>query len=82
MSKILVIPDTHLKPKVFDLADKIMHEHEVDYAVQLGDNFDDFYCFELEYKTHYARMEQFAKDSNTFPQILDCSIINKAKTMK
>ena len=62
MSKILVIPDTHLKPKIFDLADKIMHEHEVDYAVQLGDNFDDFYCFESEYKAHYVRMEQFAKD--------------------
>lgn len=62
MSKILVIPDTHLKPKIFDLADKIMREHKVDYAVQLGDNFDDFYCFEPEYKKHYARMEQFAKD--------------------
>lgn len=62
MSKILIIPDTHLKPKIFDLADKIMHEHEVDYAVQLGDNFDDFYCFEPEYKAHYVRMEQFAKD--------------------
>lgn len=62
MSKILVIPDTHLKPKIFDLADKIMREYEVDYAVQLGDNFDDFYCFEPEYKAHYARMEQFVKN--------------------
>ena len=62
MSKILVIPDTHLKPKMFDLADKILSEHEIDYAVQLGDNVDDFYCYENEYRTHEARMEKFYRE--------------------
>ena len=62
MSKILVIPDTHLKPKIFDLADKIMHDYDVDYAVQLGDNFDDFYCFVDEYCDHYTRMTKFYQD--------------------
>lgn len=56
MSKVLVIPDTHLKSKIFDLADKILETHEVDYVVQLGDNIDDFYCYEEEYKAHNARM--------------------------
>ena len=59
MSKVLVIPDTHLKHKMFDLADKIMQEHEVDYAVQLGDNLDDFYCYDDQYRKHNARMLQF-----------------------
>ena len=60
--KVLVIPDTHLKPRMFGLADKIMAEHRVDYAVQLGDNFDDFYCYEPEYKVHFERMERFARE--------------------
>lgn len=62
MSKVLVIPDTHLKPKIFDLADKIIQEHEVDYAVQLGDNVDDFYCFDDQYRNHNARMLQFYQE--------------------
>ena len=59
MSKVLVIPDTHLKHKMFDLADKIMNEYDVDYAVQLGDNVDDFYCYDDQYRNHNARMLQF-----------------------
>ena len=62
MSKVLVIPDTHLKPKMFDLADKIMKEYRVDYAVQLGDNVDDFYCYDDQYRNHNARMLQFKYD--------------------
>ena len=59
MARVLVIPDTHLKPKMFDLAEKIMREHEVDYAIQLGDNFDDFYCYDDQYRNHNARMVAF-----------------------
>jgi len=59
MSKVLVIPDTHLKPKMFDLADKIVSEYKVDYVIQLGDNFDDFYCYEEQYKEHLGRMVAF-----------------------
>ena len=62
MSKVLVIPDTHLKPKMFDLADKIMQERGVDYAVQLGDNFDDFLCYDDQYRNHNVRMLRFAHD--------------------
>ena len=59
MAKVLVIPDTHLKPKMFDLAEKILRENKVDYAIQLGDNFDDFYCYEKHYRKHYERMIKF-----------------------
>ncbi len=61
MSKVLIIPDTHLKPKMFDLADKIMREHKVDYAVQLGDNLDDFFCGAAEYDKHWKRMVKFRR---------------------
>ncbi|MBR0480610.1 metallophosphoesterase [Candidatus Saccharibacteria bacterium] len=62
MSKILVVPDTHLKPKMFDLADKILREHKVDYVIQLGDNVDDFYCYGDQYRNHNARMLTFYRD--------------------
>ena len=62
MSNVLVIPDTHLKPKMFDLADKIMRERNVDYAIQLGDNFDDFYCYDDQYRNHYVRMLIFHRE--------------------
>lgn len=62
MSKVLVIPDTHLKPKMFDLADKIMRENEVDYAIQLGDNVDDFYCYAEEYCAYETRAVKFYHD--------------------
>lgn len=56
MSKILVIPDTHIKPKIFDLADKIIKENQIDEIVQLGDNIDDFYALDPDYRDHQARM--------------------------
>ena len=62
MARVLVIPDTHLKPKMFDLADKIMKESEVDYIVQLGDNLDDFYCYDDQYRRHNARMVAFYRE--------------------
>lgn len=62
MAKVLVIPDTHLKPKMFDLADKIMCGHDVDYAVQLGDNLDDFYCRDVDYRRHFDRMTTFYRE--------------------
>ena len=62
MSKILVIPDTHLKPKIFDLADQILKDHKIDYALQLGDNLDDFYCYDDQYRAHNARMLAFYHD--------------------
>jgi hypothetical protein len=59
MPKVLCIPDSHLKPNMFDLAEKIMEKYEVDYAIQLGDNIDDFYSLEDDYKKHNAKMVYF-----------------------
>lgn len=40
--RILVIPDVHLKPVMFDLADAIMDSGDVDMAIQMGDLVDDW----------------------------------------
>ena len=42
MSKVLVIPDVHLKPWMFEQATDIMENTDVDNAVFLGDLVDDW----------------------------------------
>ena len=42
MSKVLVIPDVHLKPWMFDKAEEILKEKECDRIVCLGDIPDDW----------------------------------------
>lgn len=38
----LIVPDCHLKPYMFDRADKILASGQADFAVQLGDLVDDW----------------------------------------
>jgi len=42
MSRVLVIPDVHLKTWMFDRAEKILESGQADFAVQMGDLFDDW----------------------------------------
>lgn len=42
MSRVLVIPDIHLKSEIFDRAEKILEDGKADFAIQLGDIFDDW----------------------------------------
>lgn len=42
MSRVLVIPDVHLKSEIFDRAEKILESGQADFAIQLGDLFDDW----------------------------------------
>lgn len=60
---VLVIPDTHLKPWIFERADEIIQEYAMKdvplQVVQLGDNLDDFYSTEQDYRSHYAMMIWF-----------------------
>lgn len=42
MSRILCIGDIHLKPVIFDKADKILDSGLADFAVQMGDMVDDW----------------------------------------
>ena len=61
--KVLVIPDVHLKPWMFDAADFVIKTHQISQAVCLGDLADDFnktYQFDL-YKETYNRAIEFQK---------------------
>lgn len=40
--RVLVISDVHLKPEMFDRAEKIMESGQADMAVQMGDLLDDW----------------------------------------
>lgn len=42
MNKVLVVGDMHLKPKLFDRAEKVLESGQADFAVQLGDLVDDW----------------------------------------
>lgn len=71
MSRILVIPDIHLKPELFDYAEKILKDGKADRAVCLMDIPDDWNC-EIhidKYENTYDRAIKFAKD---FPDTLWC----------
>ena len=40
--QVLVIPDVHLKPWMFDKAEEILQKHKIDKVVCLGDIVDDW----------------------------------------
>lgn len=69
--KVLVIPDIHLKPYIFDAAEKILKDGKADQAVCLMDIADDWnkeYDISL-YASTYDRAIDFAK---RFPATLWC----------
>lgn len=64
MSRILAISDIHLKPEIFDRADKVLESGQADRAIQLGDLVDDWgreFNIELYVQT-LLRAIQFQKD--------------------
>lgn len=67
--KVLLIPDVHLKPWMFDDAEKIMKNISVDQAVCLGDLLDDWNCehsLDLYQKTLDAAREFSHEHQDTF----------------
>lgn len=71
MSLCLIISDTHLKPVMFDRAEKILESGQADFAVQLGDLVDDWdqgYNLGLYNKT----LERVLAFHKKFPKTLWC----------
>ena len=69
--KVLIIPDVHLKPQIFDRASSLMREKTADRAVCLMDIADDWnqqFNIDLYIKTFDAAIA-FAGD---FPSTLWC----------
>ncbi len=62
--KILVIPDVHLKPYIFDRAEQILRDGIADYAICLGDYVDEWDCEnKLDmYQNTFERMFKFKQD--------------------
>jgi len=71
MPKILVIPDIHLKYEMFDRAEKILEDGKADFAIQLGDMFDDW---DMQFATaYYQRTAKRAIEfQKKFPKTLWC----------
>lgn len=69
--KTLVIPDVHLKPRIFDRAAAILKTGQAQIAVVLGDLVDDWNqdCNIALYKQTLNRAIEFAKE---FPEALWC----------
>lgn len=42
MSRAVIIPDVHLKPRLFDIAEQVINSGNADFAIQLGDMVDDW----------------------------------------
>lgn len=71
MSKVLVIPDVHLKPDMYEKASEILDLKAADFALSLGDICDDWgqeYNSELYYKT----LEAAGKFAQKYPKTLWC----------
>ena len=71
MSKVLVIPDVHLKPVIFDRAAKILKSGQADFAVQLGDMFDDW-GEEFNYLLYDRTVKRAIDFQTEFPKTLWC----------
>lgn len=71
MSRTLVIPDVHLKPRIFDRAATILESGQAEFAVVLGDLVDDwgqYHNIDLYERTLNQAID-FAKE---FPKTLWC----------
>lgn len=58
--RVLVIPDVHLKPHMFDLAESVP-QTEYDAIICLGDIPDDWNATVIDYKRTYERALDFAE---------------------
>ena len=71
MSKVLVIPDVHLKPWMFDQAMEIMVNTDCERAVCLGDLVDDWGC-EDEVKLYEETLKKAIAFAQKYPDSLWC----------
>lgn len=71
MSLICVIPDIHLKPEMFDRADKIISSGQAERAIQMGDLVDDW-GMEFNIKLYDRTMQRVLKFHREHPDTLWC----------
>lgn len=71
MSKVLCIGDVHLKPVIFDKAEKILESGQADFAVQMGDLVDDW-GKEFNFQLYTRTLGRAIMFHNKFPNTLWC----------
>ncbi len=71
MSKVLVIPDVHLKPWMFDQATEIMINTDCERAVSLGDLVDDWAC-QKEVELYEETLNKAIAFAKRFPDTIWC----------
>jgi len=69
--KVLVIPDVHLKPEVFDRAMEIMENSDCEKAVCVGDVADDWGC-EGNVELYEKTMKKMIEFAEKYPETLWC----------
>ena len=69
--QVLVIPDIHLKPWIFDRAEEILQAEMADRAVCLMDIPDDW-GMELQVEMYRETFDRAIEFANTFPDTLWC----------
>lgn len=68
MSKVLVIPDSHLKISVIENGLKLASKHRADKVVLLGDYFDDWFAISQDYKDMLMYLKTLLKKNpNVIP---------------
>ena len=71
MSKVLAIPDVHLKPWIFDKASALLKEGKADFAIFLGDLVDDW-DQESNIELYTQAINRAIKFKEDFPNSLWC----------
>lgn len=69
MALVLPIPDVHLKPKIFDKAEKILTLGQADFAIQMGDLTDDW-GEEFNIGLYTRTLQRAIKFQKDFPSTL------------
>ncbi len=69
--KVLIIPDVHLKPEIFDQAMTIMENSDVEMAVCVGDIADDWY-HENDVKLYERTFRKAVEFAEKYPETLWC----------
>ena len=69
--KVLVIPDVHLKPEIFDQAEDIMDSSDCELAVCLGDIVDDWGC-RLHVKLYEETLDRAISFAEKYPNSVFC----------
>ena len=69
--KVLIIPDVHLKPEIFDQAEEIMETTDCEGVVCVGDIVDDWGCM-FDFMKYKETMDKLISFAQKYPYMRFC----------